>query len=371
MTEKSFVVALTDSASTEFAELSGDWNPIHTNVSHARGLGYSGPILHGAYAAALISKLAGMYLPGTNCLLQRLRINFLKPILPPIEVEVRGKRIFSGANSNHVEVEISDRQRGTLLCTGSYDFSEHTETSAKDILEAKDIKKLTKPRAFVSTTNQILLTGASGGIGQSIASELGDRITPLSHALLENELTTNSINGIKESLGGNSCDGIIMCGWPAPDSKPLLSIKTPEKQIYHQITSPLGTAILLAKALSEFGTPNSPLIIIGSTASKAGKHAWKHPLYSLGKSLIPILVQILGVELGINNQKIIGVEFDVLDGGMNAGISELAKQLNRDRSPFGRIGTTSEAAKNVIWLLSNNSYLVNGSTITLNGGALP
>lgn len=370
MTEKSFVVTLAETASTEFAELSGDWNPLHTDANHARRLGYSRPILHGAYAAALISKLAGMHLPGTNCLLQRLRINFLKPIMPPIEVEVRGEKTFSSANSNHVEVEILDRQSGTLLCTGSYDFSEHTGTSADNISDGNR-RKPTTTGTSVSTTSQILLTGASGGIGQSIASELGDRTISLSHTLLENELATNSIQGIKESLGGNPCNGIIMCGWPAPDSKPLLSVEAPEKQIYHQITKPLGAAILLAKALSEFGTPNSPLIIIGSTFSKAGKHAWQHPLYSLGKSLIPVLVQILGVELGINNQKIIGVEFDVLDGGMNAGISELAKQLNRDRSPFGRIGTTSEAAKNIIWLLSNNSYLVNGSTITLNGGALP
>ena len=193
----------------------------------------------------------------------------------------------------------------------------------------------------------------------------------LRHTILEGESTVNVVKMINERLVGNTCSGIIMCGWPTPDNKPLLSIETPETQIQYQISRPLGIAIALAKALSEIGTPNAPLIIVGSTFSKAGRHAWQHPLYSLGKTLVPTLVQILGVELGTKSKKVIGVEFDVLDGGMSEGISELAKQLNRDRSPFGRIGTTDDAAENVIWLLSNTSFLVNGSTITLNGGALP
>jgi len=370
VTEKSFVVTLPETASISFAEFSGDWNPLHTNAGHAKDLGYSGLVLHGAYSAALISRLAGMYLPGTNCLLQRLRINFLKPILPPVELEVKGKQTSENSRSNHVEVEILNRHSGTLLCTGSYDFSMGGKPTGEGMIEVvNDWGGGIIDSASIN--DRILLTGATGGLGQSIRSKLGDRIVPLDHKLLEGKSTTNVVEMIKERLVGNACTGIIMCGWPTPDNKPLLSIETPETQIQYQISRPLGIAIGLAKALSEIGTSNAPLIIVGSTFSKAGKHAWQHPLYSLGKTLVPTLVQILGVELGTKSKKVIGVEFDVLDGGMSEGISELAKQLNRDRSPFGRIGTTDDAAENVIWLLSNTSFLVNGSTITLNGGALP
>ena len=370
MNQKSFVVKLEESANAEFSKLSGDWNPIHCNATYAKKSGFSGPVLHGAYSAALISRLAGMYLPGTHCLLQRLQINFLRPIVPPVELEVRGKQISENKHSNRVEVEILDRQLGILFCNGSYDFSEQIKVDTD--APSKNKKNLSKKRERPhQPTKQILLTGASGGIGQSIAAELGHSIIPLPHTVLEDGLANNSLSSIQKALGNNSCDGIIMCGWPKPDDGPLISRKSLEIEIESHLTSPLRTAVLLAQVLTEFGTPNSPLIIIGSTFSKAGKHAWGHPLYSLGKSLIPTLVQILGIELGIKNQKVIGIEFDVLDGGMNAGISELSKQLNRDRSPFGRIGTTSEAAKNITWLLSNSSYLVNGSTITLNGGALP
>ena len=367
MIEKSFTVFLEESANRDFAELSGDWNPIHTNMEHSKTLGYSSPILHGAYCAALISRLAGMHLPGTDCLLERIQINFLKPIVPPIELEVFGTQSSHTKNSNHVEVKITDRRLGALHCTGSYNFSKRTQNDP--IIET--IVSETETLKKTITDQRILLTGSHGSLGQRITEELGDQCVPLNQELLQKELVDNSNHRIKQALGDYGCRGIVMCGWPSPDNQTLLSNDNIAQQIENYITQPLHTAILLGKTLAEIGKKNSSLILIGSTYSKAGKHAWKHPLYSLGKSFIPTLVQILGIELGVKRQKIVGVEFDVIDGGMNAGMSNLSKQMNSDRSPFGKIATPSDAAKNILWLMSNNSFLMNGSTITLSGGALP
>jgi len=52
-------------------------------------------------------------------------------------------------------------------------------------------------------------------------------------------------------------------------------------------------------------------------------------------------------------------------------ISEATKMANADRSQWGELGSPDEAAKQIIWLLENQSKLINGSIITLSGGAIP
>ncbi len=58
----------------EYAELTGDTNPIFTDASSAAGLGLDGPMIPGSLLGALFSYLLGTQLPGrgTNYLKQRL-----------------------------------------------------------------------------------------------------------------------------------------------------------------------------------------------------------------------------------------------------------------------------------------------------------
>ena len=63
MSEASFNVEVTEASAREFATVSGDWNPLHTDPSHAARTAFRRPILHGAFSAGLISRLAGMHLP--------------------------------------------------------------------------------------------------------------------------------------------------------------------------------------------------------------------------------------------------------------------------------------------------------------------
>ena len=42
--------------------------------------------------------------------------------------------------------------------------------------------------------------------------------------------------------------------------------------------------------------------------------------------------------------------------------------MNADRSPFGRIPTTGEAAAQIAWVLDNRGFLASGATLNLTGG---
>lgn len=64
----------------QFAELSGDFNPLHTDDTFARGKGFDGRVVYGALLAAKVSELIGMRLPGRNSVWTSLSLDFLKPL---------------------------------------------------------------------------------------------------------------------------------------------------------------------------------------------------------------------------------------------------------------------------------------------------
>jgi len=86
---------------------------------------------------------------------------------------------------------------------------------------------------------------------------------------------------------------------------------------------------------------------------------------------VPTLVKILALELGATGHKAIGVNFDMLDGGMNATLSKAGKIAAKDRSPIGKLPTMDEAALDLKWVLDNAGSLISGAVIDLSGGNIP
>ena len=78
-----------------FAELSGDWNPIHTDPEFAKRKGFDGTLVYGGLLTAQISKFLGMLLPGRDGLWTGLNIQFKTPLMVGepacLEVEVENK----------------------------------------------------------------------------------------------------------------------------------------------------------------------------------------------------------------------------------------------------------------------------------------
>src|SRR5580704_15304666 len=60
----------------DFAELSGDHNPIHLSEHFARKTRFGERIVHGLYTASLISAVIGMRLPGPGAIYISQTLNF-------------------------------------------------------------------------------------------------------------------------------------------------------------------------------------------------------------------------------------------------------------------------------------------------------
>jgi 3-hydroxybutyryl-CoA dehydratase len=64
----------------DFAEASGDFNPVHLDEEYARTTPFGQRIAHGVLTAGIISSVLGGDLPGVGTIFVELHIRFLKPV---------------------------------------------------------------------------------------------------------------------------------------------------------------------------------------------------------------------------------------------------------------------------------------------------
>jgi acyl dehydratase len=87
--------SLTKSISLEeinqFAQVSGDVNPVHLDEEFAKKTRFGGRIAHGMWSASLISAVLGTKLPGPGTIYLSQTLTFKAPVLPgePITATVK------------------------------------------------------------------------------------------------------------------------------------------------------------------------------------------------------------------------------------------------------------------------------------------
>jgi 3-hydroxybutyryl-CoA dehydratase len=63
-----------------FAEVSGDFNPVHMDEAYATGTFFKSRIAHGMLTASFISTVLGTKLPGPGCIYMSQTLRFLAPV---------------------------------------------------------------------------------------------------------------------------------------------------------------------------------------------------------------------------------------------------------------------------------------------------
>jgi len=77
---ESFTATITQELMEQFAHMTGDTNPLHTDEDFAKMEGHSGRVAYGMLTASFLSTLAGMYLPGKYSLIHEINTKFVKPV---------------------------------------------------------------------------------------------------------------------------------------------------------------------------------------------------------------------------------------------------------------------------------------------------
>ncbi len=112
----------------KFAELSGDFNPLHIDSQYAQTTEFKKPVIHGMLLAGLFSRLVGMFCPGRNCLYLSQTLQFRAPVFSGDALTVRGTVTQKTDSGRMVTLKTEILARGEVAVAG--------EAKAKFITES-------------------------------------------------------------------------------------------------------------------------------------------------------------------------------------------------------------------------------------------
>ncbi len=104
----------------QFAQVTGDKNPVHLDAEYAATTMFKKPIMHGMLSASLFSKVFGTLFPGEGTIYLKQSLNFLRPMyVDTTYVAVfTVKEIVKEKNRAIVETVIKDKANDTVCTSG-------------------------------------------------------------------------------------------------------------------------------------------------------------------------------------------------------------------------------------------------------------
>lgn len=103
--EDSFSVDIDEQLMEKFMEISGDVNPLHTEKDFAQNRGFNNKVVYGLLTSSFYSRLVGVYLPGTYCVLHGIDIKFSQPVYVGDKLTVYGKIVYINKAYQQLEIK--------------------------------------------------------------------------------------------------------------------------------------------------------------------------------------------------------------------------------------------------------------------------
>lgn len=114
---KNFQINITESLVNSFAELSGDFSPIHIDNEYAKTTTFGKRVVHGMLLASFLSRVDGMYLPGKHALYFTQNLEFRNPCFIGDTITVFSKVIDKSDSTKILKIEskITNQENKILL----------------------------------------------------------------------------------------------------------------------------------------------------------------------------------------------------------------------------------------------------------------
>ena len=246
---------------------------------------------------------------------------------------------------------------------------------------------------FVNLENQVaLVTGASRGIGQSIALSLGKQkafvigtaTTEEGAQKISTFLKAQNIlgKGIKLNVNDNAAilqmvdtitkehGDISILVNNAGITKDMLLMRMKEEEWDEVISTNLKSIFRMSQALirnmmkSRYGRIINVTSVVGHMGNAGQTN------YAAAKSGVTGFTKALAKEIGSRGITVNCVAPGFIETDMTKGLSEEHKKQLLDHVPLGRLGSPDEVAAAICFLASKEASYITGETLHVNGGML-
>ena len=233
----------------------------------------------------------------------------------------------------------------------------------------------------------IIITGASGGIGNSIVEKLYEtganilatgtnvekleklkkkftRVEVLAFDISKHDKIENFINDASELLNGNLTCLINNAGI----TRDNLAIRMTNEEWSNVININLTSTFLMSKFAIKKMLKNKygKIINITSVVGHTGNIGQSN--YTASKAGIVAMSKSLAIEYAKKNININCISPGFISTAMTDKIDEKFKESIISKIPASRLGKPEDIANAVVFLASSKSDYINGETIHVNGG---
>tara|TARA_B100001057_G_scaffold373696_1_gene378152 strand:+ start:1016 stop:1753 length:738 start_codon:yes stop_codon:yes gene_type:complete len=233
----------------------------------------------------------------------------------------------------------------------------------------------------------IIVTGASGGIGNSIIKKLCEvganiiasgtklekleelkknfeQIKILKFDISQSEKIEEFIDSASKELGGR-LDCIVNNAGITQDNLAIrMSLEEWEKVINTNLTSTFLISKFAIKKMLK--NKSGKIVNITSVVGHTGNLGQAN--YTASKAGIIAMSKSLAIEYAKKNININCISPGFIKTAMTDKIDEKFKEVIISKIPSGRLGESDDIANAVLFLSSNQSSYINGETLHVNGG---
>jgi 3-oxoacyl-[acyl-carrier protein] reductase len=375
------VRTITEEDVRRFAELTGDYNPLHLDHAFAEASPYKDIVVHGMLGASLLSTLIGTELPGEGAVWVSQSFDFLHPVRLDDTLSVTGTVTATHATERLLEMEARIvNQRDVVVLRGK-----------------GTVKVMAPPEAPVAvpTTRPMvaIVTGGAGGIGRAVcrtlardgfavvvgyrshegrASALVQEIEAAGGAAAASKVDVTDVAAIDAAVSTaiRRFGGIgVVVHTASPQIGPTDFDDLEWPAILDHVTTDVGGAFHLAKAcVPHMRTQGFGRIVLITSGELDGPPTPKWMAYAVGKAALATFARSLAVELGPAGITVNCVSPGMTDTALIGDLSEKARLVLARRAPLRRLAQPEDVAEAVSYLVSPRADYVTGETIRVNGG---
>ena len=389
-----------------FAELTGDFNPLHVDTEFARKTSFGKPVVHGMLTSSFISTMIGMLLPGSGALWVSQTLEFLAPayIGDSIKVTARVKRkspatkiiILDTVVVNQHEAKLVTGESTVRMLSLENQLSQTSSTSAKTVVtEFSQQTSVSDQKNIPANSDQrvALVIGGSRGIGSATVKKLAsegyaviinyfqaeEEAQALVNEVIHKGGTAFSVQGDvsnetdveviftkAESIVG-PIQSVVFCAAPNPTPQAFGDLQWDVFQ-KHLDTQVKGAFNCAKRALPHMlQTQSGAFVFLGSIFAD-GIPPVQQSAYVVTKSALAALARSLAVEYGPK-----GIRVNVVSPGMThtemiSSIPEKVKMLAKMNTPLRRLAEPVDIASVISFLLSPAACHITGENLRVCGG---